>query len=365
MQTISERDEGLSGPGLGPRTSSQTEHNIIERQSTPAADAMDGSTGLSGGAIAGIAIAAICGVAALAVGIFLYFRLRKRSPPRSRLDSLEGGSQTSFKSKQQIQEEKQHRDEEEQLQQQLQQMQLQLQDQKVREQEMEQKQLVREQQNLHEESRYMAEFHELPGWLPNPSDDPCELADTCSPRYEMMTQANTAELCSGDPTQCAIALEQLRQAIPAELCSGDPQQCAIALERLHQMQRTHSNTPELSGEPPFDIAAAAAAIMAAPRKRSLSDAGPVISATVSPESNGRAAFSPIELTPPLAPVPRIVFTDGDWRSMGSGATIPMSSFNSHPAIPLGLSLGAGGSPVGSKGRVGKGQWPEMAVRAPK
>jgi hypothetical protein len=340
MQTISERDGALSGSGLGP-TPSETEHNILETRSTPSptpSNAMNESTGLSGGATAGIAIAVVCGVAAVAVGFFLYFRLRKRSP-RSRLNSLEGGSQTSIKSKQQLQEEKQHRDEEEQLQQQLQQMQLQLQDQKVREQEMEQKQLVREHQELQEESRYMAEFHELPGWLPDPSDAPCELADTCCPRYEMMTQANTAELCS-----------------------GDPEQCAIALERLHHLRRSRSNTAELSGEPPFD--AAAARLLASPRKRSLSDAGPVISATVSPESNGRA-FSPIELSPPLAPLPRIVFTDGDWRTMGSGATIPMSSFNSHPAIPLGLSLGAaGGSLPGSKERLGKGQWPEMAVRAP-
>jgi hypothetical protein len=313
-------------------TASETQ-NLSETTSAPSAEnGTTGSGGLSTGAKAGIAIAAVCGVAIIAVGFFLYLRRRRRNPRKS--SSLETGNKHTSRQQRQRQKQldKQHKQEQEQLQQQLQQMQLQLQKQKLEEQEARQKQLLKELKDQEEESKYVAELFELPGWMPERRTPVNELADTGQPRYEMITEANTAEMAGG----------------PLDMDNEDDHIYG------HFPRRSRSYTAELSGGTPIPPDPEEDEEMT-PLKRSQSDGGPIISPADHTSPNSRRVFSPYDVSPPTATVPGLVFSRGDWRS-GGGFQVPTSSLNSsrHPAIPLGLSLDPGPARVVT-GKRSKGQ----------
>jgi hypothetical protein len=292
-----------------------------------------GSSGLSAGAKAGIAIAAVCGVAIIAVGVFLYLRQRRRTPRNARKNSsLETGNRQMSRQERQRQKQldKEHKKEQEQLQQQLQQMQQQLQKEKQHEQEARQKQILKEQREQAEESKYVAELFELPGWMPERRTPVNELADTGHPRYEMITEANTAELGGGSPE---IDIEE-----------DHPYG--------HYPRRSRSYTAELSAAPGPNLPDDDEERM--PLKRSQSDGGPIISPA---DHLAGRVLSPFDVSPPTATMPGLVFTKGDWRS-GGGAQVPSSSVNAHPAIPLGLSLDAPSSrPATGKRSKGQGIGP--------
>lgn len=288
-----------------------------------------GSSGLSTGAKAGIAIAAVFGVAIIAAGIFFYLRQRRRAPQRARKNSsVEAGSRQMSRQERQRQKQidKQHKKEQEQLQQQLQQMQQQLQKEKQQQQEARQKQIEKEQREQAEESKYVAELFELPGWMPERRTPVNELADTGHQRYEMMTEANTAELGGGSP----------------EMDIEDDHPYG------HFTRRSRSFTAELSAAPRLDSSRDDEELL--PLKRSQSDGGPIISPA---DHLAGRVLSPFDVSPPTATMPGLVFSGGDWRS-GGGAQVPSSSVTAHPAVPLGLTLDTG-SPRPATGKRIKGQ----------
>jgi hypothetical protein len=272
-----------------------------------------GSAGLSTGAEVGIAIAAVAVVALIAGGIFIY--LRRRKPSIRKVTSLEAGKKpTSRKERQrQKQLDAAHKKEQEQLQQQLQQMQQELQQQKLQEQEARKMKLEQQQK---EESKYVAELFELPGWMPERQPTPMnELADTGQPRYEMMTEANTAEMGSGyperedDDDRIYDHYPRRSRSYTAELSGGIP---VIA----------HDSSTDDDGE-------------LTPLKRSHSDSGPIISPA---DHISHQMRSPFDISPPTATIPGMVFSRSDWRS-GGGAQVqtPVRS-PMHPAVPLGLTV---------------------------
>ena len=315
-------------------TASEGQQDEADTSSTPSSgNSTSGSGGLSTGAKAGIAIAAVLGVAIIAAGIFIWLRRRRRSPLKS--SSLETGKRRTSKKErlrqQQIDEE--HKKEQAQLQLQLQQMQQQLQKQKLQEQEVKQKRVLKEEQQQKEESKYVAELFEMPGWMPERQTPVNELADTGQPRYEMMTEANTAEMGPGFP----------------EMDDDDHHFYA------NYPRRSRSYTAELSGGTPvLDDSGSSDDGELTPLKRSHSDCGPIISpATHASSSSGGGVLSPFEVSPPTATVPGLVFSRGDWRS-GGGAQVPTSRRSPHPAIPLGLTVDTGRARAAT-GKRSKGQ----------
>ena len=315
--------------------------SILETTSAPSTDnGTNGSSGLTIGAKAGIAIAAVCSVA---VGVLLYLRWRRRNLRKN--SSLETGNrQTSrHRRRRQKQQDKQHKQDQKQLQQQRQH---QLQKEKLQLQEEKQKQLFKTQKQQHEESKYVAELFELPGWMPERRTPVNELADTGRPRYEMTADEIIAELDGG-------SLE-------------------IDNENYHiygrHFQRSSSYTTEVSGRTPVPPGPADDDEELPPLNRSQLDGRPIIS-PISPVSpvdhispDFRRVFSPLDVSPSTPTIPGMVFSRDDWR-LGGSAQLPTSSLNPNfdPATPLGLSIDTR-RPGGITGKRSKGQRVDGRVR---
>jgi hypothetical protein len=172
----------------------------------------------------------------------------------------------------------------------------------------------------------VAELFELPGWMPERRTTVNELADTGHPRYEMMTEANTAELGGGSP-EMDIEDDHLYGHFP---------------------RRSRSFTAELSAAQRPDSLDGDGELM--PLKRSQSDGGPIISPA---DHLAGRVLSPFDVSPPTATIPGLVFSRVDWPS-GGGAQIPSSSVNAQPAIPQEGSLDTV-SPWPAVGKRSKGQ----------
>lgn len=332
-----------------------------EKTPTPSNNDTGGSSRLSTGTLAGIAIAAACGVGVIAIGIFLYLR-RKRKPGKKK-SSVEGGKvrisrpqqQDEGAGKRQIsrprqqqqqphqkeeaakwpspkrqqqkkEQDTEHKQEQKQLQQQLQKMQDQLRKKKLKEEDKKQKKVDKEQSEEKEERKYVAELFELPGWMPERQNTMNELADTGHPRYEMSTEANTAELSGGTPVR--------------DNNEGRPYE--------HYPRRFRSYTAELAG-----ASVHLSDDELTPLKRSHSDGWTPVSSTEHVSPDYGQVHSPCEVSPPTATVPARAFFRGDWRS-GEGDPAAVQPLNPHPPIPLGLDTSARGL-VQSAGRRAKGR----------
>jgi hypothetical protein len=257
-------------------------------------DSASNTTSLSTGAKVGIVVAAVCAVAIIALVVFLYIR-RKRNPP-NRMASPKRGPKQPMK----------QQDEEELLQLQQLQLELQQQQEEIQQQKLEQKQ--------QEERKYVAELQELPSWMPEREVKATELADTGLQRYEMMTEANTAELPGGTPVQ------------------------DNADERLfvENRRRSRSYTAELSAGTPVQNTADEGSDSIS-LKRSRSDAGPIISPLDHLQPDAGRVLSPFDVSPPTATVPRQVFSSGDWRTTGSDTAVPKIYLKSDPDASSRLS----------------------------
>jgi hypothetical protein len=277
-------------------------------------DSASNTTRLSRGAKVGIAVAAVCGVAIIALVVFLYIR-RKRHPPNRKVSPKRGPKQPI---KQQ--------DEEEPLQLQQLQLELQQQQEEIQQQKLEQKQ--------QEERKYVAELQELPGWMPEREVKATELADTGRQRYEMMTEANTAELSGGTPVQDnadrRLFVENRRRSrsYTAELSAGTP---------VQNTAEEDSNSISL--------------------KRSRSDTGPIISPLDHLQPDPVRVLSPFDVSPPTATVPGQVFSSGDWRTTGSDTAVRKAYLKFDPGASSRLSPQmspemSSSRPSSSKSRIG-------------
>jgi len=217
--------------------------------------------GLSAGVKAGIIIGGVfCGMAIATVAVFLCLRRRQRPLPVERLhspDEMEKGTKPQ----------------------------------------------------RHKE---VAGLHELPGCVPEPEVTVTELADTHISMYEMMTQANTAELSGGTPVRSR----------------GD--------ESLFQKyaRRSRSHTLEASLRMPQRPQAARFTFQSY-RKRTRSDTVPIVSPLERSRSDAGRIFSPVEVSPLSGTAQEQVFSMAQWRRTVSGAALPASSSDSRhiPELP--------------------------------
>ena len=268
----------------------------------------NGSSDPSTGAKAGIAIAAIYGVA---MGVFLYLCWRRRNLRKT--SSLESGNDHTSRQQwpPQKQLDKQHKHEHKQLQSQRQ---YQLQNAKLKLREARQKQLLKGQKEQYEESKSVAELFQLPGWMPERRTLVNELADTGQPRYKITTEEIIAE-----PDGGCLQMDNENHHIYG-----------------HHPWRPRYYTTEISRGTPVPPDPADDDEELPPRDRSRSDGGSIIS-PISPADHMpdfRRAFSLFDVSPSTPTMPGTVFSRDDWR-LGKGAQLPTPSLypNLEPATP--------------------------------